>query len=80
MRLYASAIGPAFVLLDNNARSHRAAIVEDYLESEGIAYMACPAHRPPLIPLKIFGILSAALYLHVSHPTLIELKTALQEE
>ncbi|GFX58225.1 transposable element Tcb1 transposase [Trichonephila clavipes] len=40
VRLYAAAIGPAFVLMDNNARPHRADIVDDYLESERIALMA----------------------------------------
>ncbi|GFV85885.1 transposable element Tcb1 transposase [Trichonephila clavipes] len=40
MRLYAAAVGPTFVLMDDNARSHRADIVDDYLESEGIAHMA----------------------------------------
>ncbi|GFS67874.1 transposable element Tcb1 transposase [Trichonephila clavipes] len=39
-RLYAAAVGPTFVLMDDNARPHRADIVDDYLESEGIACMA----------------------------------------
>ncbi|GFT31714.1 transposable element Tcb1 transposase [Trichonephila clavipes] len=37
VRLYAAAVGPTFVLMDDNARPHRADIVDDYLESEGIA-------------------------------------------
>ncbi|GFX95500.1 uncharacterized protein TNCV_4825151 [Trichonephila clavipes] len=40
VRLHAAAVGPTFVFMDNNARSHRADIVDDYLESEGIARMA----------------------------------------
>ncbi|GFV61306.1 transposable element Tcb1 transposase [Trichonephila clavipes] len=40
VRLYAAAVGPTFVLMDDNARPHRADIVDDYLESEGIARMA----------------------------------------
>ena len=38
--------------------------------------------RPTLIPLKIFGMLSAMLYLHVFHfqLLLLKLKTALKEE
>ncbi|GFV83228.1 transposable element Tcb1 transposase [Trichonephila clavipes] len=67
VRLYAAAVGPTFVLMDNNARPHRADIVDDYLESEGIARMAWPAYSPDPIPLKIFGMLSAVLYIHVFH-------------
>ncbi|GFV74342.1 transposable element Tcb1 transposase [Trichonephila clavipes] len=37
VRLYAAAVGPTFVLMDDNARPYRADIVDDYLESEGIA-------------------------------------------
>ena len=40
VRLYAAADGPTFVLMDNNAHPYRDAIVDDYLESEGIARMA----------------------------------------
>ncbi|GFS83556.1 histone-lysine N-methyltransferase SETMAR [Trichonephila clavipes] len=36
VRFYAAAVGLTFVLMDNNARPHRADIVDDYLESEGI--------------------------------------------
>ena len=40
-RLYVAAVGPTFVLMDDNARPHRAA-KDDYLESEGTAHMAFP--------------------------------------
>ena len=40
MRLCAAAVGPSYVLVDDNSRPHRAAIVDDYLESERIARMA----------------------------------------
>ena len=43
VRLYAAAVGPTFVLMDDNARPHRAAIVDDYPESERIARMAWSA-------------------------------------
>ncbi|GFW56759.1 transposable element Tcb1 transposase [Trichonephila clavipes] len=65
--LYTAAVGHTFVLMDDNACPHRADIVDDYLESEGIALMAWPAYSPTLIPLKIFGMLSAVLYLHLSY-------------
>ncbi|GFX03573.1 transposable element Tcb1 transposase [Trichonephila clavipes] len=44
VRLYPAAVGPTFVLMDDNARPHRAYIVDDYLESEGIARIAWPAY------------------------------------
>ncbi|GFU71590.1 transposable element Tcb1 transposase [Trichonephila clavipes] len=40
VRLYTAAVGPTFVLMDDNALPHRADIADDYLESEGIARMA----------------------------------------
>ncbi|GFV80942.1 transposable element Tcb1 transposase [Trichonephila clavipes] len=52
VRLYAAAVGPTFVLMDDNARPHRADIVDDYLESEGIARMAWPAYSPDLNPIE----------------------------
>ncbi|GFV81513.1 hypothetical protein TNCV_52371 [Trichonephila clavipes] len=54
--------------MDNRARHHRAdTLDDDILESEGIARMATPAYSPDLNRLKIFGMLSVVLYLHVSH-------------
>ncbi|GFW97592.1 transposable element Tcb1 transposase [Trichonephila clavipes] len=52
VRLFAAAVGPTFVLMDDNARSHRADIVDDYLESERIARMAWPAYSPDLNPIE----------------------------
>ncbi|GFV72907.1 transposable element Tcb1 transposase [Trichonephila clavipes] len=40
VRMYAAAVGPTFVLMDDKARPHRADIVDDYMESDGIARMA----------------------------------------
>ncbi|GFS89520.1 transposable element Tcb1 transposase [Trichonephila clavipes] len=52
VRLYAAAVGPTFVLMDDNARPHRADIVDDYLESEGIARMTWSAYSPDLNPIE----------------------------
>ncbi|GFY00958.1 transposable element Tcb1 transposase [Trichonephila clavipes] len=52
VKLYAAAVGPTFVLMDDNARPHRADIVDDYLESEGIACMVWPAYSPDLNPIE----------------------------
>ncbi|GFY07173.1 hypothetical protein TNCV_277201 [Trichonephila clavipes] len=39
VKLYAATIGLLYVLMGDNARPHRAAIIGDFLESEGIVSM-----------------------------------------
>ncbi|GFX30352.1 transposable element Tcb1 transposase [Trichonephila clavipes] len=82
VRLYAAAVGPTFVLMDDNARPHRADIVDDYLESEGIARIAWPAYSPDLNTIKnLCDTLGRAVSSRFPTPaTGIELETALQEE
>ncbi|GFW16644.1 transposable element Tcb1 transposase [Trichonephila clavipes] len=82
VRLYAAAVGPTFVLMDDNARPHRADIVDDYLESEGIARMTWAAYSPDLNPTEnLWDALGRAVSSRFPPPaTLIELETALQEE
>ncbi|GFU91095.1 transposable element Tcb2 transposase [Trichonephila clavipes] len=48
VRPYAGAIGNDFILMDDNARSHRAVIVEEYLEGLGLDRMEWPARSPDL--------------------------------
>ena len=36
VRPYAGACGPGFIMMDDNARPHRARVVDQYLEQEGI--------------------------------------------
>ncbi|GFT68272.1 transposable element Tcb1 transposase [Trichonephila clavipes] len=52
VRLYTAAVGPTFVLMDDNTRRHRADIVDGYLESEGTARMAWPAYSPDFNPIE----------------------------
>ncbi|GFY21579.1 transposable element Tcb1 transposase [Trichonephila clavipes] len=82
VRLFATVVGPTFVLMDDNARCHRADIVDDYLESEGIARMARPAYSPDLNPIEnLRDTLGCAVSSRFPPPaTLIEQETALQEE
>ncbi|GFU27970.1 leucine-rich repeats and immunoglobulin-like domains protein 3 [Trichonephila clavipes] len=68
--------------MDDNARPHRAAVVDNYLESEGITRMAWPAYSPDLNPIEnLWNALGRAVSSRFPPPaTLIELETALQEE
>ncbi|GFS67111.1 transposable element Tcb2 transposase [Trichonephila clavipes] len=43
VRPYAAAIGNDFILMDDNARPHRARIVEEYLEDHGLERIEWPA-------------------------------------
>ncbi|GFW46788.1 transposable element Tcb2 transposase [Trichonephila clavipes] len=49
---YAAAIGNGFILMDDNARPHRARIVEEYLEDHGLERMEWPARSPDLNPIE----------------------------
>ncbi|GFV16538.1 transposable element Tc3 transposase [Trichonephila clavipes] len=48
VRPYAAAIGNDFILMDDNARPHRARIVEEYLEDHSLERMEWPARSPDL--------------------------------
>ncbi|GFW60685.1 transposable element Tcb2 transposase [Trichonephila clavipes] len=52
VRPYAAAIGNEFILMDDNARPHRAGIVEEYLEDHGLERMEWPARSPDLHPIE----------------------------
>ncbi|GFT80558.1 transposable element Tcb2 transposase [Trichonephila clavipes] len=52
VRPYAAAIGNDFILMDDNARPHRARIVEEYLEDHGLERMERPARSPDLNPIE----------------------------
>ncbi|GFU76419.1 transposable element Tcb2 transposase [Trichonephila clavipes] len=55
---YPGAIGDSFVFQDDNARPHRAHLVENMLEAETIQRMELPACSPDLNQSDMFGICS----------------------
>ncbi|GFV76214.1 uncharacterized protein TNCV_4673031 [Trichonephila clavipes] len=66
------AVGPTFVLMDNNARPHRADIVDDYLKRRDCAYGVSSRFPPPatLIELEIalqeeWQLLNSAVVYHL---------------
>ncbi|GFX81076.1 uncharacterized protein TNCV_1910691 [Trichonephila clavipes] len=64
VRLYAAAVYPTFVLLDDNAELTLSMTTWGV---KGLCVWRSQHIRPTLILLKIFGMLSAVLYLYVSH-------------
>ncbi|UYV66518.1 hypothetical protein LAZ67_4001945 [Cordylochernes scorpioides] len=68
--------------MDDNARPHRARLVNKYLQSENIRRMDWPARSPDLNPIEhvwdAFGRRIGAR--HPSPRTLVELRTALLKE
>ncbi|GBM98837.1 hypothetical protein AVEN_188099-1 [Araneus ventricosus] len=52
VRPYAGAIDNDFILMDDNARPHRAVVVEGYLEGHGLERMEWPAKSPDLNPIE----------------------------
>ena len=52
VRPYAGACGPGFIMMDDNARSHRAHVVDQYLEQEGIERMNWPVRSPDPNPIE----------------------------
>ena len=52
VRPYAGAIGPDFILMDENARAHRARITNRYLEQAATVRLDWPAKSPDLNPIE----------------------------
>ena len=46
--LFKGAVGPEFNLMDDNARPHRALLIDKFLESENIFRMDWPSRSPDL--------------------------------
>ncbi len=82
VRPYAGAIGPQFILMDDNAIPHRARVDEEYLQQETTVRMDWPACSPDLNPIEhVWNMLQVAiLRCPVQPTTLVELGNALTEE
>jgi len=82
VRPYAGATGPDFILMDNNARPHRARVVEQYLQAETTDHMDWPARSPDINPIEhAWDLPQAAVSAHPVQPASFqELGTAQMEE
>ena len=78
----AVAIGPQFILMDDNARPHRPRVVEEYLQQEIIVCMDWPACSPDLNPIKhVWAMLQMVILRRPVQPTtLVVLGNAPTEE
>ncbi|KAI3370853.1 hypothetical protein L3Q82_007370 [Scortum barcoo] len=52
VRPYAGAVGPGFLLMQDNARPHVAGVCQQFLQDEGIDAMDWPARSPDLNPIE----------------------------
>ncbi|GFX80838.1 transposable element Tcb1 transposase [Trichonephila clavipes] len=52
VRLFRGAMGAEFLFMDDNARPHRANIVDECLQSEDITRIDWPAYSPDLNPIE----------------------------
>ena len=80
VRPYAGAIGPDFILMDDNARAHRARITNRYLEQAAVVRLDWPARSPDLNPIEHAWDMLQISSRQVQPATLRELREALIEE
>ncbi|GFU38487.1 transposable element Tc3 transposase [Trichonephila clavipes] len=82
VRLFRGAMGAEFLFMDDNARPHRANIVNEYLQSEDITRVDWPAYSPDLNPIEhVWGMLGRRIAARQPPPTCLpELRRALLGE
>ena len=82
VRPYAGAVGENFILMDDNARAHRARVTDQYLEQATIVRMEWPARSPDLNPIEhAWDMLQTAVSSRPVQPASVqELRQALLEE
>ena len=82
VRPYAGAIGPQFVLMDDNARLHHARVIEEYLQQDTIVPMDWLAFSPDLNPIEhAWNMLQVAILRCPDQTmTIVELENVLIED
>ncbi|KAL0174413.1 hypothetical protein M9458_030381, partial [Cirrhinus mrigala] len=82
VRPYAGAVGPGFLLMQDNARPHVAGVFSAVSQDEGIDAMDWPARSPDLNPIEhVWDIMSRSIHQrHVAPQTVQELADALVQE
>ncbi|GBM05745.1 hypothetical protein AVEN_80863-1 [Araneus ventricosus] len=82
IRLFRGAMGAQFLFMDDNARPHRANIVDECLQSEDITRMDWLAYSPDLNPIEhVWDMLGRRIAARQPPPTCLpELRRALLDE
>ncbi|GFS90033.1 transposable element Tcb1 transposase [Trichonephila clavipes] len=82
VRLFQGAMGAVFLFMDDNARHHRANIVDECLQSENITRMDWPAYSPDMNPTEhVWDMLGRGIAPRQPHPTCLpELRRAFLDE
>ncbi|GBM80682.1 hypothetical protein AVEN_137209-1 [Araneus ventricosus] len=82
VRLFRGAMGAEFLFMDDNARPHRANIVDECLQSEDITCMDWPAYSPDLNPIEhVWDMLGRRIAARQLPPTCLpELRRAFLDE
>ncbi|GFV14467.1 transposable element Tcb1 transposase [Trichonephila clavipes] len=82
VRLFRGAMGAEFLFMDDNARPHRANIVDECLQSEDITRMDWPAYSPDLNPIEhVWDMLGRRIAAHKTPPTCLpELRRTLLDQ
>ncbi|GFV86613.1 transposable element Tcb1 transposase [Trichonephila clavipes] len=82
VRSFRGAMGAEFLFMDDNARPHRANIVDECIQSEDITRMDWPAYSPDLNPIEhVWDMLGRRIAARQPPPTFLpELRRTLLDE